>query len=51
MDLVDDRVRVRIDGQPTLSAEVPPSAVDELKLDAGELWASVESNAVTVYPT
>ena len=49
---MDDRVRVRIDGQPTLSAEVPPSAVDELKLDdAGEQWASVESDAVTVYPT
>jgi molybdopterin-binding protein len=30
---------------------VPPSAVDELKLDeGGELWASVSPTAVTVYP-
>jgi molybdate transport system ATP-binding protein len=52
VDLMGDRVRVRIDGQPALSAEVPPSAVDELKLDdAGELWASVDPAAVTVYPS
>lgn len=51
VDLMGDRVRVRIDGPPALNAEVPPSAVDELKLDdAGELWASVEPTAVTVYP-
>ena len=52
VDLMGDRVRVRIDGQPTLSAEVPPSAVDELKLDdAGQLWASVDPAAVRVYPS
>jgi molybdate transport system ATP-binding protein len=52
VDLMGDRVRVRIDGQPTLSAEVPPGAVDELKLDdAGDLWASVDPSAVTVYPS
>jgi molybdate transport system ATP-binding protein len=52
VDLMGDRVRVRIDGPPTLSAEVPPNAVDELKLDeAGELWASVEPTAITVYPS
>jgi molybdate transport system ATP-binding protein len=51
VDLMGDRVRVRIDGQPSLSAEVPPGAVDELKLDhAGELWACVDPSAVTVYP-
>ena len=34
-----DRVRVRLDGQPTLSAEVPPGAVDEFKLDdGGQMW-------------
>jgi len=52
VDLMGDRVRVRVDGQPTLSAEVPPSAVDELKLDdAGVLWTAVEPSAVTVYPS
>jgi molybdate transport system ATP-binding protein len=51
IDLMGDRVRVRIDGAPTITAEVPPSAVDELKLDdEGELWASVSPTAVTVYP-
>jgi molybdate transport system ATP-binding protein len=35
VDLMGDRVRVRLDGQLTLSAEVPPSAVDEFKLDDG----------------
>jgi molybdate transport system ATP-binding protein len=47
-----DRVRVRIDGTPAITAEVPPSAVDDLKLDdGGELWASVSPTAITVYPS
>ena len=51
VDLMGDRVRVRIDGTPAITAEVPPSAVDELKLDdGGELWASVNPAAITVYP-
>jgi molybdate transport system ATP-binding protein len=51
IDLMGDRVRVRVDGAPTITAEVAPSAVDELKLDeGGELWASVSPTAVTVYP-
>jgi hypothetical protein len=33
----------------TAIAEIPPGAVDELKLDGGEIWASVDA-AVTVYP-
>jgi molybdate transport system ATP-binding protein len=52
VDLMGDRVRVRIESQPSLSAEVPPKAVDELKLDdAGELWMWVDPAAVTVYPS
>jgi hypothetical protein len=40
-----------VPSQSSMMAEVPPSAVDEPKLDdAGELWASVDPNAVTVYP-
>jgi molybdate transport system ATP-binding protein len=51
VDLLGDRVRVRVDGTPVITAEVPPSAVDELKLDErGEIWASVDAAAVTVYP-
>jgi hypothetical protein len=38
-------------GTPDITAEVLPSAVDELKLDdGGELWATVSSSAITVYP-
>jgi molybdate transport system ATP-binding protein len=51
VDLMGDRVRVRIDGTPPITAEVPPAAVDQLKLDdGGELWASVSPAAITVYP-
>jgi molybdate transport system ATP-binding protein len=50
VDLLGDRVRVRIDGTPTMVAEVMPAAVDELKLDdGGELWVSVDPADVTVY--
>jgi molybdate transport system ATP-binding protein len=51
VDLMGDRVRVRIDGTPEITAEVPPAAVDQLKLDdGGELWACVDSSAITIYP-
>jgi molybdate transport system ATP-binding protein len=51
VDLMGDRVRVRIDGAPPITAEVPPAAVDELKLDdGGELWACVSPADITVYP-
>jgi molybdate transport system ATP-binding protein len=54
VDLMGDRVRVRIagtPGTPEITGEVAPRAVDELKLDdGGELWASVSPSAVTVYP-
>src|ERR1700689_4889819 len=35
VDLMGDRVRVRVDGTPTITAEVTPAAVDALNLDAG----------------
>ena len=42
VDLLGDRVRVRVDGTPAITAEVTPAAVDALNLDAGgQLWASV----------
>ena len=46
-----DRVRVRIDGKPAITAEVLPGMVDELKLDVGgEVWAAVSPSALAVYP-
>jgi len=51
VDLLGDRVRVRIEGTHVITAEVAPSAVDQLKLDdGGELWASFPAAAVTAYP-
>ena len=51
VDLMGDRVRVRIEGKPPITAEVLPAAVTELKLDdGGDLWASVPPAAITVYP-
>jgi len=51
VDLMGDRVRVHIEGKPEITAEVPPAAVDELKLDdGGELWAWVDPAAITTYP-
>jgi len=51
VDLMGDRVRVHVDGTPAITAEVPPAAVDELRLDdGGELWAYVEPAAITTYP-
>ena len=52
VDLMGDRVRVRIKGDPTITAQVLPAAVDQLKLDdGGQLWASVHPTAITAYPS
>jgi molybdate transport system ATP-binding protein len=51
VDLMGDRVRIRVDGTPAITAEALPAAVDELKLDdGGELWACVDPAAITTYP-
>jgi molybdate transport system ATP-binding protein len=51
VDLMGDRVRVRIDGTPAITAEVPPAAVDQLKLDeGGDLWTCLSPGAITTYP-
>jgi molybdate transport system ATP-binding protein len=51
VDLMGDRVRVRIEGAPAITAEVQPAMVDELKLDeGGEIWASVKPSDITAYP-
>jgi molybdate transport system ATP-binding protein len=51
IELMGDRVRVKVEGTPPLSAEVPPSAVEELHLDIGvEVWTTFDPSSVTVYP-
>jgi molybdate transport system ATP-binding protein len=51
VDLMGDRVRVHLNGTPAITAEVPPAAVDQLKLDdGGDLWASIEPAEITTYP-
>jgi molybdate transport system ATP-binding protein len=51
LDLLGDRVRVRVDGPLSLVAEVTPAAVAELRLAEGtEVWVSVKATEVRVYP-
>jgi molybdate transport system ATP-binding protein len=50
-DFEGDRVRVRIDGTPSIVAEVTPAAANELNLvDGGPVWVSVKATDVVVYP-
>jgi molybdate transport system ATP-binding protein len=50
LDLLGDRVRVRVEGRPSLVAEVTPAAIAELGLAEGtEIWASVKATDVRVY--
>jgi molybdate transport system ATP-binding protein len=51
LDVVGDRVRVRVAGPVPIIAEVTPAAASELRLaDGGPVWASVKATEVTVYP-
>jgi molybdate transport system ATP-binding protein len=51
IDLQGDRVRLLVEGTPSLVAEVTPAAMTDLGLDEGtEIWASVKATEVTVYP-
>ena len=51
IELLGSRVRVRIDGEVPLVAEVPPAALQDLKLvEGGEVWLSFKSTDVGVYP-
>jgi len=51
VDLLGDRVRVQVEGSPTIIAEVMPSAVDELKLDdGGRLWVTIDPSDIKTYP-
>jgi molybdate transport system ATP-binding protein len=49
-DLLGDRVRVRLEGDVPLVAEVTPAAVAEMDLvEGGEIWAAVKATEVTTY--
>ncbi len=52
LELVGDRVRVRVGGEIPLVVEVTPAAASELALaDGGQVWVSVKAMEVEVYPT
>ena len=50
-DLLGDRVRIHVDGDVPLVAEVTPAAVAELGLvDGTEVFTSVKATELSVYP-
>jgi molybdate transport system ATP-binding protein len=51
VEAIGDRVRVRLEGSPSVVAEVTPAAVAELRLDRGQhVWAAVKATELTAYP-
>jgi molybdate transport system ATP-binding protein len=51
LDVLGDRVRVRVTGSVPVVAEVTPAAAGELQLaDGGPVWATVKATEVAVYP-
>ena len=51
VELYGDRVRVRVDAQVPVVAEVTPAAVAEMRLaEGGEVWVSFKATDVAVYP-
>ena len=51
LDVIGDRVRVRIEGSVPLVAEITRGAVQELALEPGaSVWSTVKATEVDVYP-
>jgi molybdate transport system ATP-binding protein len=51
IDRQADRVRVRLDGDVPLVAEITPAALDDLVLRPGDrVWASVKATEINTYP-
>jgi len=51
VELLTDRVRVAVAGQPGALVDVTPAAVAELGLDAGQrIWLSAKATEVIAYP-
>jgi molybdate transport system ATP-binding protein len=50
-DLLGERVRLHVQGEITLVAEVTAAAVAELGLhDGAEVWLTVKATELTTYP-
>ncbi len=48
---IGERVRVRVEGPPSLVAEVTRAAADDLEVaEGGSIWCSVKATEVDVYP-
>ncbi len=51
IELLTDRVRVAVDGTPSVLADVTPAAVADLGLVPGRhVWLTVKATEVTAYP-
>jgi molybdate transport system ATP-binding protein len=51
VELLGDRIRVRVAGTVPLIAEITPDALRELDIrDGTEIWTAVKATDVTVYP-
>ncbi len=51
LDFQGDRVRVGVEGEMPIVAEVTPAAVRDLDLaEGGEVWVSVKATEISVYP-
>jgi molybdate transport system ATP-binding protein len=51
LDLEGERVRVRVEGDLPIVAEVTPAAVAELRLgDGGPVFVSVKATGISIYP-
>ena len=51
VDLLGDRVRIHVDGEVAIVAEVTAAAVADLGFHDGvDVWASVKATEVDVYP-
>ena len=51
IELLGDRVRVRVAGAMPLVAEITPAALRELELTEGTpVWTAVKATEITVFP-
>jgi molybdate transport system ATP-binding protein len=51
LDFQGDRVRVAVDGDVSIVAEVTPAAVKDLDLaEGGAVWVSVKATEISIYP-
>ena len=51
LELLADRVRLQVDGEPGALVDITPAALAELGLQPGRsVWLSAKAGEVTVYP-